>query len=80
MSDSRKKRYADAAERIVWTFVQAFAGSIVALGLDDVVNSLKISAVAGALSAAKSLAGWKIGNDDTSSTLPKSLDPATPSN
>lgn len=73
-----RRRYADAAERLLATFAQAFAASLILTGLDDALDAVKLAAVAGALSAAKSVAGWQIGNHETSSALPETLDPATP--
>lgn len=75
---TRKRKYADLGERVAATFVQAFAASLVVTGLDDILDALTVAAIAGLLSVAKSAASWRIGNEETSSALPKGLDPATP--
>jgi len=77
MSD-RKRKYLDALERLGKTFIQAFAASLIITGLNDVVDALKLAAIAGALSVATSIASWTFGNKETSSALPADLDPATP--
>ncbi len=77
MSD-RKKKYLDGFERLAKTFVQAFAASLIVVGLDDWKEGLKLSAVAGIMSVATSIAGWNFGNKQTSSLLPAASDPATP--
>lgn len=51
---SRLLPFLDALERAVWTFVQAFAGSIVVTGGVG-MNDAKIAGVAAALAVAKSL-------------------------
>jgi hypothetical protein len=77
MSD-RMKKYADGLERVVKTFAQTAAGSLLGLGFDDWQTALKIAGYAGLAAVLTSIAGWKFGNEATSSALPKSLDPATP--
>ncbi len=77
-SSSRRRKYADALERLAATFLQAFAASLILTGIDDIVDALALAGIAGALSVVKSVASWKIGNQETSSALPEHLDPATP--
>jgi len=62
----------DLAERVVWTFVQAFLGTLSAaplVGLD--VSMLKVAALAGAaavLSFLKGVAASRLGTPGTAST------------
>lgn len=74
----RVRKYADGIERVVKTFMQAMASSLLALGFDNWDTALQISAYAGLAAVLTSIAGWKIGNSKTSSALPADLDPATP--
>lgn len=78
MRSERLRKYADGIERTVKTFAQAAAASLLALGFDDWHTALTISAYAGLTAILTSIAGWKIGNNATSSVLPADLDPATP--
>lgn len=74
----RVRKYADGLERTAKTFAQAMAASLLAVGFDDWHLALEISSYAGLAAVLTSIAGWKIGNNATSSVLPKELDPATP--
>jgi hypothetical protein len=74
----RTKKYLDGLERTVKTFAQAMAAALLALGFDDWALALELSAYAGLAAVLTSIAGWKIGNNATSSVLPASADPATP--
>jgi hypothetical protein len=67
-----KRFLLDALERTLATFVQAAAGMLVVVGLDDWRTALGASAIAGALAVAKSLAGSQIGVKSSASTLPRS--------
>lgn len=51
---SRLLPFLDALERTAWTFIQAFAGTVAALGEIN-ATALKAAGVAAAISAAKSL-------------------------
>lgn len=64
------KKYLDLAERVVWTFVQGFAASLLVTGLDDLGTALKIGLGAGVLSAAKCLAAMNFGDRDSAAALP----------
>lgn len=68
----------DLAERVVSTFVQAFAASLVVTGLDDWKTALAVGAGAGVLAVAKSLGALKIGSEDSASLLPASVNPPAP--
>lgn len=59
----------DAAERIGWTAVQAFAAAVIAAGAFDLA-SLKVAAVAAGLAALKALVATRVGDRDTAATLP----------
>ncbi len=82
-ASDRKRFYADLLERAVWTFLQAFAGVLVAdgalSGVDLPISAkLTAAAVAGVVAVGKALVlGQLVGNQGTASTLPKALDPAT---
>lgn len=65
----------DLAERSIATFVQAFAASLIVVGMDDWKTALSTSAVAGVLAVAKSLAALKVGAPDSASLLPAKQDP-----
>lgn len=79
-----KKKAFDIAERAGWTFVQAFAATLLASGwfnieqITDVslLQNAGIAGIAAVISLVKSLVGTKLGNTDTASTLPADLDPA----
>ena len=60
----------DAAERIAWTAVQTFAGSLLASGFFDglglsFLDSVKIAALAAGASALKSFVALQVGSDNT---------------
>lgn len=66
--------YADLAERSLWTFVQAFAAVWIVTGEFD-ATTLKAAAVAGVIAVVKALAASRVGQHNSASTLPESLDP-----
>ena len=80
----------DALERIGFTFIQAWAATIILLGdghtdhshpLIDVIFSpagLKVGAGAGVLALAKALVASRVGAKDSASLLPKDVDPPQP--
>jgi hypothetical protein len=72
-------RYArDLAERVLWTFLQAFAAALIAGGVLDVANVRDVSAwqaaalggVAAVLSLVKGLVAKFAGQSDSASTAP----------
>lgn len=65
----------DLLERSVSTFVQAFAASLIVVGLDDVKVALSTSAIAGVLAVAKALTATKVGAEDSAALLPAKSDP-----
>lgn len=77
-TSTKRRRWADAAERLVKTLLQAFAGAVVGFGLDDWHGAAKAGTVAAAISLLTSISSWSLGNGETSSALPAELDPATP--
>lgn len=65
MSDSTKAWLKDAAERIVWTFIQGFAGALILAQTLD-LETLEAAALGGlmaALSAVKAVAAGRLGGD-----------------
>ena len=64
----------DATERTIKTFVQAFAASLVVTGLDDWRSALAIGGGAGILAVASSVAGTKVGDEDSAALLPASVE------
>lgn len=62
--------YADLAERVFWTFVQAFIAVWAVMGFDMTLDVLKAAAIAAAISVAKGLLATQIGDNTTASTLP----------
>lgn len=67
----------DAAERVVWTFIQTFVGIVTADGFTDKLNldakgALIGAAIAAGLSAAKCLLASRIGDSNTAQALPGS--------
>jgi hypothetical protein len=81
---NRKTFYFDLIERTVWTFVQTFAATLVASGLDvgpvtnlSIGQKAVIALLAGAVAVLKSLAvnqlPWTAVN--SASTLPAEVDP-----
>jgi hypothetical protein len=69
-----KKFLLDATERTIKTFVQAFAASLVVTGLDDWKSALAIGGGAGILAVASSIAGSKVGDEDSAAILPASVE------
>jgi hypothetical protein len=69
-----KKWLLDATERTIKTFVQAFAASLVVTGLDDWKTALAIGGGAGILAVASSVAGTKVGDEDSAALLPASVE------
>ena len=60
----------DAAERIVWTSLQTFAGTLLASGFFDglglsLLDCVKISGLAAGAAALKAFLALKVGSDST---------------
>lgn len=81
------KRYlADLAERVFWTWLQAFGATLVASGWFDVNGVLDLSilekaaiaGIAAVLSLLKGIVAKGVGSNYTASTLPVVDDPARP--
>lgn len=75
----------DVLERVVWTFIQAFAATYAASGLDvggvndmDVKQKLAIAALAGAAALIKCLVAKSVGSPNTAATLPVEDDTSRP--
>lgn len=66
-----KRFLLDALERVVKTFIQAGAASLVVTGLDDWRAALAIAGGAGILAVASSVAGTQVGRRDSASLLPE---------
>lgn len=77
-----RRFFADLLERTLKTFVQAYAGYWIAAGPDYdhllTMNGLKVAVAAGALAVATNVVGKPIGNPDSGSILPPSLQPPAP--
>ena len=78
MSRDWKLWLIDTGERLVKTFVQAFAGSLVVTGWDDVKAALAIAASAGVLAVLMAVAGKQVGSPSSAALLPRRLDPPPP--
>lgn len=79
-----KTKILDIAERAAWTFAQTFLAFIITAEIWSAVDRVSLAkqaaaaGLAAALAVVKGLGGTLIGNRETASTLPASLDPATP--
>lgn len=62
----------DASERVIATFVMAFAPSLIALGWNGWRVSLGIGGMAALGSLLKAVAGTQVGDPDSASVLPTS--------
>lgn len=77
---NRRRYYFDLAERVGWTFAQAFAATFTADALlDDVELDLSAKAtlalMAGVYAVLKGVAAKQYGAPDSASSLPEHLDP-----
>lgn len=74
-------RWLDLLDRVGWTFLQAFAGTMVVLGFNDWEDALKASAAAAVIAVVKVLAGQQTGSDDLGAVVPgQVLEATTPVN
>lgn len=79
VASDRKRFYADLIERAGWTFAQAFVGIWAVAGFDFDIDVVKAAALAALIAVVKAqIIGATTGNRGTASSLPSSLDPATP--
>jgi hypothetical protein len=74
-------RWLDLLDRVGWTFLQAFAGTMLVLGFNDWEDSLKASAAAAVIAVVKVLAAQQAGSNDLGSAVPgQVLEATTPVN
>lgn len=60
--------YLDVLERVGWTFIQAFAATVIVTGFNK--EGLVIAASAAGVSALKCVAATRIGDSDSAAALP----------
>lgn len=70
---TRRKFYADLAERTAWTFVQGFAAAWIVLA-EYSSEVLEVASVAATVAVAKGLVATQIGAPNTAATLPTTTD------
>lgn len=70
MSDPRINKWVDFVDRVAWTFIMSFAGTIVVLGLDDWMQALSVAVVAALGAAVKTGAAQRIGNSGIGDAVP----------
>lgn len=63
-------RWLDLLDRVGWTFVQAYIGSAIVLGLDGWKESIGIAAGAAVVAAGKVVLAQKAGDDDLGAAVP----------
>jgi hypothetical protein len=63
-------RWVDLIDRVLWTFVQAFAAALIVLGFNNWKDSLGAAAIAGALAACKVVAAQNVGNSKLGDGVP----------
>ena len=63
-------RWVDLLDRTAWTFIQAFAATLIVLGLDDWKKSLGTAAIAGALAAVKTVGAQNVGDSPLGDAVP----------
>jgi hypothetical protein len=66
----RINRWLDLLDRVLWTFVQAFAATLIVLGFDSWKDSLGAAAIAGALAALKVVAAQNVGDSKLGDGIP----------
>jgi hypothetical protein len=66
----RINRWIDLLDRVAWTFVQAFAATLIVLGFDNWRDSLGAAAIAGALAAVKVVAAQNVGDSKLGDGVP----------
>jgi hypothetical protein len=77
MRDVRINRWLDLLDRVGWTFMQAYVGSAVVLGLDDWRQSLGIAGGAAIVAAGKVLVAQNTGSINLGAAVPgQVLEPA----
>lgn len=65
-----KKFWKDVAERVVWTFAQAFLAAWVITGGSKALESASIAGAAAVAALLKGVAAHKIGDPESASTVP----------
>jgi len=66
----RINRWVDLIDRVGWTFVQAFAATLIVLGFNDWRDSLGAAAIAGALAALKVVGAQNVGDSRLGDAVP----------
>lgn len=70
MNDVRVNKWLDLLDRVGWTFLQAFAGTMLVLGFDDWKQSLGASLAAAAIAVVKVLAAQNSGSNNLGAAVP----------
>jgi hypothetical protein len=78
MRDVRINRWLDLLDRVGWTFLQAFAGTMVVLGFNDWEDALKASAGAGLIAVGKVLVAQNTGSNNLGAAVPGQVLEAAP--
>lgn len=63
-------RWLDLLDRVGWTFLQAFAGTLLVLGFDDWKQSLGASLAAAVIAVVKVVAAQQSGSNDLGAAVP----------
>lgn len=63
-------RWVDLVDRVLWTFVQAFAAALIVLGFNNWKDSLGAAAIAGALAACKVVVAQNVGDSKLGDAVP----------
>jgi hypothetical protein len=63
-------RWVDLLDRVAWTFVQAFAATLIVLGFNNWKDSLGAAAIAGAGAALKTVVSQNVGNSPLGDGVP----------
>jgi hypothetical protein len=63
-------RWVDLLDRVLWTFVQAFAATLIVLGFNNWKDSLGAAAIAGAAAALKTVVAQNVGNSNLGDAVP----------
>jgi len=63
-------KWLDFLDRVGWTFVQAYIGSAIVLGMDDWRQSLGVALGAALVAAGKVVVAQRSGSDDLGAAVP----------
>jgi hypothetical protein len=63
-------RWLDLLDRVGWTFIQAYVGSAVILGISEWEETLGIALGAAVVAAAKVVVAQRSGSDDLGAAVP----------